>query len=133
MNFNGTLAFLIDSESLSKELRQVAEKVIAGERVTIAAGVPTIWNGLYHELKQNPRDISCVRALVVGGSAMPRSLIEGYERELGVNVLHAWGMTEMSPLGTVSIPLKVHDTLDDAARWDIKAKQGYPILGVELL
>ncbi len=74
------------------------------ERVTIAAGVPTIWNGLYHELKQNPRDISCVRALVVGGSAMPRSLTQAYESELGVNVLHAWGMTEMSPLGTVSVP-----------------------------
>jgi acyl-CoA synthetase (AMP-forming)/AMP-acid ligase II len=106
--------------------------LIANERVTIAAGVPTIWNGLYHELRQNPRDISCVRALVVGGSAMPRSLIEGYEKELGVNVLHAWGMTEMSPLGTVSIPLKAHDTLGDVGRWDIKAKQGYPILGVEL-
>lgn len=106
--------------------------LIANERVTIAAGVPTIWNGLYHELKQNPRDISCVRALVVGGSAMPRSLIEAYEKELGVNVLHAWGMTEMSPLGTVSIPLKAHEALDAAKRWDIKAKQGYPILGVEL-
>ena len=100
--------------------------LIANERVTIAAGVPTIWNGLYHELKQNPRDISCVRALVVGGSAMPRSLIEAYEKELGVNVVHAWGMTEMSPLGTVSIPLKAHAKLDDAGRWDIKAKQGYP-------
>ena len=106
--------------------------LIATERVTVAAGVPTIWNGLYHELKQNPRDISCVRALVVGGSAMPRSLIEAYEKELGVNVAHAWGMTEMSPLGTVSIPLKAHEKLDDAGRWDIKAKQGYPILGVEL-
>jgi len=106
--------------------------LIAGERVTIAAGVPTIWNGLYHELKQNPRDISCVRALVVGGSAMPRSLIEAYEHELGVNVVHAWGMTEMSPLGTVSIPLKVHEELNDSSIWDIKAKQGYPLLGVEL-
>ncbi len=106
--------------------------LIANERVTIAAGVPTIWNGLYHELKQNPRDISSVRALVVGGSAMPRSLIEAYERQLGVNVLHAWGMTEMSPLGTVSIPLKKHAALSDEQRWDIKAKQGYPILGVEL-
>jgi fatty-acyl-CoA synthase len=106
--------------------------LIAQERVTIAAGVPTIWNGLYHELKAHPRDISCVRALVVGGSAMPRSLTQAYESELGVNVLHAWGMTEMSPLGTVSAPLKAHAQLDDAGRWDIKAKQGYPILGVEL-
>lgn len=111
---------------------QALADLIAQERVTIAAGVPTIWNGLYHELKQNPRDISCIRALVVGGSAMPRSLIKAYESELGVNVLHAWGMTEMSPLGTVSIPLKAHQALDEEARWDIKAKQGYPILGVEM-
>ncbi|BAM01495.1 MULTISPECIES: long-chain fatty acid--CoA ligase [Caldilinea] len=111
---------------------QALADLIANERVTIAAGVPTIWNGLYHELKQNPRDISCIRALVVGGSAMPRSLIKAYESELGVNVLHAWGMTEMSPLGTVSIPLKAHQALDDEARWDIKARQGYPILGVEM-
>jgi fatty-acyl-CoA synthase len=106
--------------------------LIAQERVTVAAGVPTIWNGLYHELKQHPRDISCVRALVVGGSAMPRSLTQAYESELGVNVLHAWGMTEMSPLGTVSRLSSAHEQLDKEQQWDVKAKQGYPLLGVEL-
>lgn len=105
--------------------------LIESEKVTIAAGVPTIWTGLYHELKANPRDISSVRSLVVGGSAMPRSLIEAYERELKVNVVHAWGMTEMSPLGTVSKLLSHHEALSDAEKWDIKAKQGYPIPGVE--
>src|SRR6185503_15061829 len=50
--------------------------LITEHRVTVAAGVPTIWTALYHELKTNPRDISCIRALVVGGSAMPRALIE---------------------------------------------------------
>lgn len=106
--------------------------LIAEHRVTVAAGVPTIWTGLYHELKSNPRDISCVRALVVGGSAMPRALIEAYEKDLGVNVLHAWGMTEISPLGTVSV-LQTHQLdLPDHERWDIKAKQGYPIAGVEM-
>ncbi len=106
--------------------------LITQERVTIAAGVPTIWNGLYHELKQHPRDISCVRALVVGGAAMPRSLTQAYESELGVNVLHAWGMTEMSPLGTVSRLSSAHLELGKEQQWDVKAKQGYPILGVEL-
>jgi acyl-CoA synthetase (AMP-forming)/AMP-acid ligase II len=106
--------------------------LIATERVTIAVGVPTIWNGLYYELKQTPRDISCVRALVVGGSAMPRSLTEAYESQLGVNVVHAWGMTELSPLGTVSRLMAKHDALSTQAQWDVKAKQGYPILGVEL-
>lgn len=101
-------------------------------QVTVAAGVPTIWTGLYHELKANPRNISSIRALVVGGSAMPRSLIEGYEKELGVNVVHAWGMTEMSPLGTVSRLQGQHQPLSDAAKWDIKAKQGYMVPGVEM-
>jgi fatty-acyl-CoA synthase len=106
--------------------------LIAEHRVTVAAGVPTIWTGLYHELRSNPRDVSCVRALVVGGSAMPRSLIEGYEKDLGVHVCHAWGMTELSPLGTVSRLQKQHQDLPAHEAWDIKAKQGYPICGVEM-
>ena len=106
--------------------------LIEEERVTVAAGVPTIWNGLYHDLKQNTRDISCIRALVVGGSAMPRSLIEAYEQELGVNVVHAWGMTEMSPLGTISKLLSRHRGLPMDQQWDVKARQGYPISGVEM-
>jgi len=106
--------------------------MIAQEQVTIAAGVPTIWMGLYQELKANPRDISSIRALVVGGSAMPRGLIEAYEKELNVNVLHAWGMTETSPLGTVSILQSHHRDLSDAEKWDVKATQGYAVGGVEM-
>ena len=107
-------------------------ELIEEERVTVAAGVPTIWNGLYHDLRQKRRDISCIRSLVVGGSAMPRSLIEAYEGELGVNVVHAWGMTEMSPLGTVSKLLTRHQGLPQDQQWDVKARQGYPISGVEM-
>jgi fatty-acyl-CoA synthase len=106
-------------------------QLIDEEKVTIPAGVPSIWNALYQELQANPRDISHVRALTVGGSAMPRSLIEAYER-MGVNVLHAWGMTEMSPVGTASMLQAHHDGLPDHEKWDIKAKQGYVIPGVEL-
>lgn len=104
--------------------------LIASERVTVAAGVPTIWNGLYHELRGKPRDVSCIAQLIVGGSAMPRGLIEAYETELGVNVVHAWGMTEMSPIGSVSKLQTRHDALDEAERWHIKAKQGYFVPGV---
>lgn len=107
-------------------------ELIESQQVTVAAGVPSIWNGLYHELRAAPRDISCVRALVVGGSAMPRSLIEGYERELRVNVIQAWGMTELSPLGTVSKLQRHHLGLTEAEQWDIKALQGTPLGGVEL-
>ncbi len=105
--------------------------MIESERVTIAAGVPTIWNGLYHELRGKPRDISCITQLVVGGSAMPRGLIEAYERDFGVNVVHAWGMTEMSPIGSVAKLQTQHQALDAAGRWDIKAKQGYFVPGVD--
>jgi fatty-acyl-CoA synthase len=107
-------------------------ELIESQQVTVAAGVPSIWNGLYQELKTTPRDISCVRALVVGGSAMPRSLIDGYERELGVNVLQAWGMTELSPLGTVSKLQRHHLGLTETQRLDVKALQGTPLAGVEL-
>jgi fatty-acyl-CoA synthase len=107
-------------------------RLIEEERVTIAAGVPTIWTGLYYELKENPRDISCIRSLVVGGSAMPRALTKAYESELNVNVVHAWGMTEMSPLGTICNLSSQHTDLSDETQWDIKARQGYPICGVEL-
>ncbi len=106
-------------------------EMIESERVTIAAGVPTIWNGLYHELRANPRDISSIAQLVVGGSAMPRGLLEAYERDFGVNVVHAWGMTEMSPIGSVAKLQSHHQDLDEQARWDLKAKQGYFVPGVD--
>lgn len=72
-------------------------------RPTHAAGVPTIWQGLLGELRARPRDISCLRSLVVGGSACPPALMRAYD-ELGVKINHAWGMTEMSPLGSVADP-----------------------------
>ncbi len=106
-------------------------QLIESQGVTIAAGVPTIWNSLYHELRREPRDVACIKQLIVGGSAMPRGLIAAYEKELGVNVVHAWGMTEMSPIGSVSQLQRRHDALDAERRWDIKAKQGYFVPGVE--
>ncbi len=106
--------------------------LIATERVTLAGGVPTVWTELYQELKVHSRDISCIRTLLVGGSAMPRTLIEAYEKELGVSVLHAWGMTELSPLGTVSRLQSNHRDLPDSEKWDVKAKQGNAAAGVEM-
>ena len=107
-------------------------ELLHDRRITVASGVPTIWNSLYHELKRNPVDISSIRALIVGGSAMPRPLIKAYEQELGVNVMHAWGMTETSPIGSVCVPLTRHRDLDPEAVWDIKARQGPPVAGVDL-
>ena len=106
--------------------------LIAETGVTVAAGVPTIWAKVYPELLKRRQDISTLRRLIVGGEAMPPTLIEAYEKNLGVEVCHAWGMTEMSPTGTFSKLRGAHQNLSDAEKWRIKAKQGRPIPGVEL-
>ena len=106
--------------------------LIAETGVTVAAGVPTIWAQVYPELSKRRQDISTLRRLIVGGEAMPPTLIEAYEKNLGVEVCHAWGMTEMSPTGTFSKLRGAHQNLSDAEKWRIKAKQGRPIPGVEL-
>ena len=106
--------------------------LIAETGVTVAAGVPTVWADAYPKLRDRKQDISTLRRLIVGGEAMPLSLIEAYEKELGVEVRHAWGMTEMSPTGTFSQLRSAHRSLSDAEKWRIKAKQGRPIPGVEL-
>ena len=107
-------------------------KLIAETGVTVAAGVPTVWAKVYPELCKRRKDIRGLRRLIVGGEAMPLSLIEAYEKELGVEICHAWGMTEMSPTGTFSKLRGAHRSLSDAEKWRIKAKQGRPIPGVEL-
>ncbi|MFI8927303.1 long-chain fatty acid--CoA ligase [Streptomyces sp. NPDC053474] len=78
-------------------------EMIESERPSHAAAVPTIWQGLLAELTANPRDVSCLHQVTIGGAACPTSLMEAFDR-LGVRVCHAWGMTETSPLGTVSRP-----------------------------
>ncbi|MHC0432998.1 long-chain fatty acid--CoA ligase [Streptomyces sp. O3] len=76
-------------------------EMIESERPSHAAAVPTIWQGLLAELTAKPRDVSCMKQVTIGGSACPPALMEAYDK-LGVQVCHAWGMTETSPLGTVA-------------------------------
>ena len=106
--------------------------LIAETEVTVAAGVPTVWAKLYPELYRRRQDISTLRRLIVGGEAIPSALIEAYEKNLGVEICHAWGMTEMSPTGTFSKLRHAHKNLSDTEKWKIKAKQGRPVPGVEL-
>ncbi len=111
--------------------RDLAE-LIQNEKVTLAAGVPTLWIGLYSLLEREQYDLSSLRTLVVGGSAAPRTLIENFEKNFGVPITHAWGMTEMTPLGTVS---KLKAELLDApeeVRFAYRAKQGRAMPGVEV-
>jgi acyl-CoA synthetase (AMP-forming)/AMP-acid ligase II len=101
------------------------------EKVFSAWGVPTVWLGLMNEINQRGRLPEGLGDIVVGGSAAPRSLIEGFEKQ-GVNVCHAWGMTEMSPLGTQgNLPPRMDDwNMKD--RIDRKQSQGRRVFGVDL-
>jgi len=108
-------------------------ELMADEKVTIAAGVPTIWLGILHVLDQAPGvyDLSRVHTMLIGGSAAPPSMIEGFKTRHGLEVLHAWGMTEMSPLGSIARVKKHLDGLDDEGELAIRATQGYATAFVE--
>ena len=102
------------------------------ESVTTSAGVPTVWLGLLNYLKTHGLKFTTLKETVIGGSACPPAMIKSFEQDFGVTVLHGWGMTELSPLGTLNRlrakQLKL--TLDEQLA--IKAKQGPPIFGMEL-
>jgi acyl-CoA synthetase (AMP-forming)/AMP-acid ligase II len=104
------------------------------ERVTVTAGVPTIWIGVLQYLNANPgkHDVSTIRAMFVGGSAVPQSLIEQFERGYGLRIIQAWGMTEMAPLGTVAqLPSSLLAATDEE-RFQFRAKQGRPAPFIEI-
>ncbi|MDQ2888109.1 MAG: long-chain fatty acid--CoA ligase [Chloroflexota bacterium] len=105
-------------------------KMMEQERVTLATGVPTIWIGLLHLLDKEQFDFSALRAIYCGGSAVPRALIEGLYRK-NVNIVHAWGMTETSPLASVSHLRSYQQDLPLEKQFDIKARQGTMLPGVE--
>jgi acyl-CoA synthetase (AMP-forming)/AMP-acid ligase II len=102
------------------------------EKVTFSAGVPTIWLGLINHVKQNNLKFSTFRRTVVGGAACPPAMIRTLEDELGVQVIHAWGMTEMSPLGTLGRLKAKHAELPLEAQHRILEKQGKVIYGVDM-
>ncbi len=107
--------------------------LLAGERVTVTAGVPTVWMALLQALDAEPDrwDLSPLRMLLVGGSAAPPSLIRGLDRH-GLTLVHAWGMTETSPLGSVSrLPAELDDA-PEAERIDYRSRQGRPSPFVEI-
>ncbi len=102
------------------------------EGVTMSAGVPTIWLGLLHYLQANKLRLSTVKRLVIGGSAAPPAMIRSFDEQFDVTVVHAWGMTEMSPLGTVNTYKKKHLALPEKERDHIRLNQGRSLFGVEM-
>ena len=108
-------------------------QLIESEKVTLCSGVPTIWNMMHQFLNENPHDLSTVRSIVCGGSAVPQSLMETFDREYGVTITQLWGMTETTPLGTVSNLQADMLDWDKAAQYGKRIKQGVPVPGVEIM
>jgi acyl-CoA synthetase (AMP-forming)/AMP-acid ligase II len=102
------------------------------ERVSFSAGVPTVWLGLINFAQAGKLKFSTLRRTVIGGSACPPAMMRTLEDEFGVQVIHAWGMTEMSPLGTLSRLKARHAALDGAAQRRLLEKQGKVIFGVDM-
>jgi fatty-acyl-CoA synthase len=103
-------------------------RLIEAERPTLAGAVPTIWNGLLQHVRAHGGDLSSLRMVPCGGSAVPRSLMEAFEKELGVRIVQAWGMTETSPIGSVAHP-PAGTPADEA--WRYRDTAGRLVCGVE--
>jgi fatty-acyl-CoA synthase len=104
--------------------------LIETRRPTVAGAVPTIWNDVLHHLEGHPgHDISSLRLVACGGSAVPRSLMEVFEQRYGVRIQQAWGMTETSPVATVAIPVP---GVSEELHWALRSTQGRPACGVEV-
>ena len=102
------------------------------EEVTVSAGVPTIWLGLLQHLRASNARLNTVRKFVIGGSACPPMLIDAFRTEYGVEVDHAWGMTETSPLGTYNRPVANEAKISSAALTAQRLNQGRGIFGIEM-
>ena len=107
-------------------------ELLTDERVTMTAAVPTVWLALLQYLEKTGKTLPDMQRVIIGGSAAPRSMIEAFEKKYGITVIHAWGMTEMSPLGTLGTLKPGIDTLPYERQLDYKCKQGHAPFGVEM-
>ncbi|HEX2215331.1 MAG TPA: long-chain-fatty-acid--CoA ligase [Xanthobacteraceae bacterium] len=106
--------------------------MLEGEQVTMTAAVPTIWLMLLAHMEANGLKLSSLRRVLIGGSACPRAMIEKFEGNYGVDVAHAWGMTEMNPIGSICAIKPDYHALDHQALLDVKVKQGSAPFTVEM-
>jgi fatty-acyl-CoA synthase len=106
--------------------------IIENEGVTVTAAVPTVWLGLLQYLEASGKKLTKLKRVAIGGSACPRAVTEAFEQKYGVEVIHAWGMTEMSPIGSFcTLKPEVKD-LEGTALYDLKQKQGFAQFTVEM-
>jgi acyl-CoA synthetase (AMP-forming)/AMP-acid ligase II len=107
-------------------------ELFESEGVLSSAGVPTVWLGLIQYMKQNNLKFSTFKQTTIGGSACPAAMIQTLRDDFGVSVAHGWGMTEMSPVGTIGSPKAKHSNLSADERFALSLKQGRPLYGVEM-
>jgi acyl-CoA synthetase (AMP-forming)/AMP-acid ligase II len=107
-------------------------ELIEAEKVSFAAGVPTVWQMMLGHMQAGKLKFSTLKRTVIGGSACPPAMIRAFSDDYGVEVLHAWGMTEMSPLGTVCTLKNKHLNLEPAGKMKVRLKQGRGIFGVDM-
>jgi len=107
-------------------------ELMEAEGVTYSAGVPTIWLGLLQHVGSIGAKFSSLKRTVIGGSACPPAMIRAFNEQYGVEVIHAWGMTELSPLGTLSRLQLKHEKLPEEAQRRILEKQGHVIFGIDM-
>jgi fatty-acyl-CoA synthase len=107
-------------------------ELFEAEGVTLSAGVPTVWQGLLAHVDANDLKFTTMKRTIIGGSACPPAMMKSFQQRHGVQVLHAWGMTELSPLGTAGV-LKGHQlALPEGEREAIQAKQGRAVFGIDM-
>jgi 3-(methylthio)propionyl---CoA ligase len=106
-------------------------ELFTSEEVTVSSGVPTVWLAVLAWLQTNARALPALKRVVIGGAACPPSMIERFDA-IGIEVLHAWGMTETSPVATVNHLKVKHAALSQADQRKLRAKQGRPVFGIEL-
>ena len=115
---------LLDGENVYNLIEQ--------ESVSFTAAVPTVWLMLFEFLNKHKKVLNSLKTCVIGGSACPKFMIEEFDKKHKVQVIHAWGMTETSPLGTVNRPLTKHLKLSQQKKYNMAIKQGRPLYGVEI-
>ncbi|MDB5411500.1 MAG: long-chain-fatty-acid--CoA ligase [Rhodospirillales bacterium] len=107
-------------------------ELFEAEQVTVSLGVPTVWLALLQHLEANKLKFSSLQRTVIGGSAVPPAMIRSFEETYGVRVIHAWGMTEISPIGTANTLKKKLAALPPDERFAVQTKQGRAVFGVDL-
>ncbi len=107
-------------------------ELIESEKPQLLMGVPTVWLGLLQFLRESNQTLESVEVALVGGSAAPRAMIQEFEEKHNVFLVHGWGMTEMSPLGTTTVKTSDMEGMDLEKRYDLQQKQGKAFYGVEM-